>query len=405
MPGTTSTSRFGHGSHGSGAGVADVAAAEDSPELHRVAPARLTSLDAFRGATIAAMILVNNPGSWSYVYAPLRHAEWHGWTPTDLIFPFFLFIVGVAMPISFGKRLARGDSRRRLLAHVVRRSSILFALGLFMAAFPGFGDWGTLRIMGVLQRIGLVYLIASLLYLMLRPRGRWAAAGLLLLGYWALMTLVPVPGSGAGDLSPAGNLGAFLDRILLGQGHLWHGDPWDPEGLLSSLPAVATTLLGVFTGEWIVSRRPGWRKSLGLAAASLLAIALGLLWGRAFPINKSLWTSSYVVFTAGMAGLCLAASYWAIDVRGWKTWSKPFVVYGMNAIAVFVASGLVTKAMVRWRVPSGGETTSLYHWIYERLFASWAGPLNGSLLFALSYIAFWLGLMWILYRRKIFIKI
>jgi predicted acyltransferase len=367
---------------------------------------RLVSLDAFRGATIAGMILVNNPGSWSYVYAPLRHAEWHGWTPTDLIFPFFLFIVGVAMPISFGRRLQRGDSRRELMKHVVRRSAILFGLGLFMRLYPTFSDWDTLRIMGVLQRIAVVYLIASILYLTLQQRGRWTAVAVLLLGYWALMTLVPVPGSGAGDLSAEGNLGAFLDRLILGQDHLWQQNPWDPEGLLSSLPAVATTLLGIFTGEWITSGRSALIKVRGLLLAGIIGIVVGMLWHQLFPINKNLWTSSYVVFTAGMALLIFGLFYWTIDVRGWRTWSKPFVVYGMNAIAVFVASGLMTKTLVRWRIPiEGGETTSAYSWIYQNVFASWAGPLNGSLAFAISYILFWLAIIWILYWRKIFIKI
>ncbi len=367
---------------------------------------RLISLDAFRGATIAGMILVNNPGSWSYVYGPLRHAEWHGWTPTDFIFPFFLFIVGVAMPISFGKRLARGDSRKELMKHVVRRSLILFGLGLFMALFPKFSNWDTLRIMGVLQRIAVVYLIASALYLMLEKRGRWVALGALLFGYWAVMTLIPVPGFGAGDLSAEGNLGAFLDRLILGQDHLWRQDPWDPEGLLSTLPAVGTTLLGIFTGEWIVSDRSNQQKVRGLLAASVAALVIGSLWDLLFPINKNLWTSSYVVFMGGMGGLIFGFFYWAIDLRGWKAWSKPFVVYGMNAIAVFVASGLLTKTLVRWRVPvEGGETTSMYSWIYTNVFASWLGPLNGSLAFAISYILFWLAIIWILYWRRIFIKI
>lgn len=386
--------------------IEDDVAVQEPSTLELAPPGRLTSLDAFRGATIAGMILVNNPGSWSHIYAPLRHAAWHGWTPTDLIFPFFLFIVGVAMPISFGKRLGRGDSRGQLMGHVVRRSLILFGLGLFMALFPTFGGWDTLRIMGVLQRIAVVYLIASLLYLGLGRRGRWATLGVILLGYWAAMTLIPVPGGAAGDLSAEGNLGAWLDRLILGQEHLWRQDPWDPEGLLSTLPAVGTTLLGIFTGELITSERGRLEKVRWLLAASAVAIVVGLLWDLVFPINKSLWTSSYVVFTAGMGGLLFGLFYWAIDLRGWKTWSKPFVIYGLNAIAVFVASGLLTKALVRWRVPAGGgETTSAYTWIYENLFATWAGLLNGSLAFAMSYIVFWLAIMWVLYWRQIFIKI
>ncbi len=220
------------------------------------------------------------------------------------------------------------------------------------------------------------------------------------------MTLVPVPGYGAGVLTAEGNLAAHLDRLILGQSHLWRGDPWDPEGLLSTLPAVGTTLLGIFVGEWLVSRGTPERKAAILAAASLGAVGVGLLWGQLFPINKNLWTSSYVVFTAGMGGLLLAAFYWAIELRGWRGWSRPFVIYGVNAIAVFVLSGLLTKVLVRWTLPAeGGATTSAYSWIYTHVFASWAGPLNGSLAFAVSYVLFWLFLMWLLYRRAIFIKI
>ena len=367
----------------------------------KVLPAgRLLSLDAFRGLTIAGMILVNNPGSWSHIYAPLRHAEWHGWTPTDLIFPFFLFIVGVAIPFSFGKRLTRGDSRRDLIGHVIRRSVILFALGLFMAAYPRF-DLGSLRIMGVLQRIGLVYLLAASSFLFLSRRGRaWMVAGLLL-GYWALLTFVPVPGYGVGDLSPEGNLGAYLDRMILGD-RLWRGT-WDPEGLLSTLPAVATTLLGIFTGEWLRSERTPNAKVGGLLAGGVIGMGMGLVWGLSFPINKPLWTSSYVLFTAGAGLILLAFFFWIVDVRGLQAWAKPFIVYGMNAIAVFVASGLVAKQMGLFRV--GPTEVPLKSWIYNELFASWAGPLNGSFLFAISYVLIWLAIMWVLFQRRIFIKI
>ena len=362
---------------------------------------RLTSLDAFRGLTIAGMILVNNPGSWRHVYWPLGHAEWHGWTPTDLIFPFFLFIVGVALPFSFGKRLARGDSRRDLLLHVVRRSAILVAVGFLLGGFPRF-DLSSIRILGVLQRIGIVYLFAAPAYLFLRPRGRWILTAALLLGYWALMTLVPVPGYGAGVLTQEGNLAAYVDRLFM-DGHMWN-EGWDPEGLLSTLPAIGTTLLGIFAGEWLRSERAGGPKTWGLLTAGVIGVATGLAWGLFFPINKGIWTSSYVVFTAGAALLLLGLFYWTIDVRMWRSWSKPMVVYGMNAIAVYVASGLVAKIMGMWMV-GGGEGVPLKAWIYQHLFASWSGPLNGSLAFAVSYVLLWLGLIWILYLRRIFIKI
>jgi predicted acyltransferase len=348
------------------------------------------------------MILVNNPGSWAHIYAPLRHAEWHGWTPTDLIFPYFLFIVGVAIPFSFARRLASGAARADLMRHVVRRALILIGLGLAMRAVPDF-DVFTMRYYGVLQRIGLVYLAAAPAYLFLDDRGRKVLTVGLLLGYWALMSWVPVPGYGAGDLSPDGNLAAWLDRLIL-NGHLWQ-ETWDPEGLLSTLPAVATALLGIFTGEWLRSDALPPERARGMVIAGVALTAVGWAWGLVFPINKNLWTSSYVVFTAGTALLLLAAMYWLMDAKGRRgPWMQWMVVYGMNAIAVFVASGMLSKTLGRIRV-GGEDGTSLYNAIYQVAFRSWAGDVNGSLAFALTYVAFWLGAMWILHARRIYIKI
>lgn len=361
---------------------------------------RVLSLDAFRGLTIAGMILVNNPGSWAYVYPPLAHAAWHGWTPTDLIFPYFLFILGVAVPYSFGRRLSEGADRGDLLRHIARRSAILVLLGLAMRAVPDF-DVTTMRYYGVLQRIGLVYFFAAAAFVYLGVQGRIALSVALLLGYWAAMMLVPVPGYGAGDLSPDGNLAAWLDRLLL-DGHLWQGT-WDPEGLLSTLPAIATSLLGIFTGEWLRGDGTGAVKTRIILFVGVAATFVGWAWGLVFPINKNLWTGSYVVFTAGTALLALGALYWLIDVRRHRgRWQEWMVVYGRNAILVFVASGMVTKAMARIHI---GEGTSLYGWIYENAFRSWAGDYPGSLAFALSYVLFWLGIMWILHRRHIYLKI
>ncbi|MDA0328426.1 MAG: DUF5009 domain-containing protein [Gemmatimonadetes bacterium] len=363
---------------------------------------RLVSLDAFRGLTIAGMILVNNPGSWSFVYPPLAHAAWHGWTPTDLIFPYFLFIVGVATPFSFRRRLAEGAERSDLLRHIVRRSLMLILLGLAMRAIPDF-DFFEMRWAGVLQRIGLVYLAAAGAYVYLGRRARWIGAGTLLVGYWALMTWVPVPGYGPGDLSPDGNLAAYLDRLLMG-GHLWQGS-WDPEGILSTLPAIATALIGTFTGEWLQSGREPRVLTRGLLLTGSLLVPAGLAWGVVFPINKNLWTSSYVVFTAGTALLLLGSLYWLIDVkakRGW--WEQWMVVYGMNAIAVFVASGMLSKAMGRVRV-GGLDGTSLYNWIFENGFRSWAGDYNGSLAFAMTYVVLWLGVAWAMHARRLYLRI
>lgn len=372
---------------------------------------RLVSLDAFRGLAIAGMILVNNPGSWAHVYGPLRHAPWHGATPTDLIFPFFLFGVGVSMSLSFAARTARGDSRRDLAKHVARRALIIYGLGLFMAAYPGF-DLSTVRLVGVLARIALVYLAAGALVLALSRRAVCAVMLALPLAYWALMSWVPVPGFGAGDLSAEGSLAAWLDRLLLGA-HMWSGGGgvYDPEGLLSTLPAVSTALAGLFTGDFLRSERdrgPRAATSVRLALGGAALVAAGLVWDAVFPINKPLWTSSYVAWSAGWALLALAALHWVVEVRGLHGWTRPLVIYGMNAITVFVASGLAARTLIVWRVPAGrgpGETTSLYNLVYEAGFVPWAGRLNGSLAFALATVLFWFGILWALSARRIFIKV
>jgi predicted acyltransferase len=364
---------------------------------------RSLSLDAFRGITIAAMILVNNPGSWSYVYPPLRHAEWHGWTPTDLIFPFFLFIVGVAIEFAVVGRLERGESRTNLIRKIVRRSLILILLGLLLAGFPRF-DFSTMRFPGVLQRIGLVYLLASLIVLKFNTRGQVIATVGLLLGYWLIMMAVPVLGYGAGDLSPDGNLAAYVDRLVFGD-HIWR-DMWDPEGLLSTIPAVATAMLGVFTGKLLRSGKNGGEITSRMFVLGWAAIILGLFWGIAFPINKNLWTSSYVLFTTGAALQFLGVCHWLIDVKGYQRWAHPAVVFGRNAIVVFVLSGLLVKTLIRISMElADGTTVSAYAWIYRTLFVPWAGPLNGSLAFAIGNILIWYGLMELLYRKRIFVKI
>jgi predicted acyltransferase len=373
------------------------------------APSRLASLDAFRGMTIAGMLLVNNPGSWSHVYAPLRHAPWHGWTPTDLIFPFFLFIVGVAMSYSFAGPLARGEPRGRLLGRAAKRAALLVALGLVLQSYPWWGyDYATLRIPGVLQRIGLVFLLAAPLVLWAGRRGQAVAAALLLVGYWAAMRWVPVPGIGAGVWEPGQDLGAYLDRAAFGTAHLWRqAGTWDPEGLLSTLPALATTLIGVLTGGWMRERRNAAGMLLGLMLAGAALMVLGSVWAWSFPVNKNLWTSSYVLLTAGIAMQTLAACYWLLDVKGWRAWAYPFTVFGTNAIAAFFLSGLVARAMITHRVPSGaaGDTVTLKAALYEPLLASWLQPLHASLAFAVAYTALWLGAMAVLYHRRIFIRV
>ena len=324
---------------------------------------RLRSLDVFRGAAIAGMILVNNPGDWGNTYAPLLHAEWHGWTPTDLVFPFFLFAVGVAIPLAFARRLeAAGGDRRSLYRQIVRRTLILLALGLVLNWFPFVGrDWSTARLPGVLQRIALVYLCASLAFLHLRPRGRWILAAGLLSGYWLALELVPVPGFGAGDLSPAGNLAGHIDAALLGA-HVWRHAPGpaDPEGILSTIPAVVSALAGVFTGEWLRGGREPRDKLIGLFVWGNLLLAAGVALAGWLPLNKNLWTSSYVVFSSGFALVVLAVAYYFVDLRSRDGWALPFDVFGKNSIVAFVGSGLMARllGMIRW-AGAGGEPVAL----------------------------------------------
>lgn len=358
--------------------------------------ARLLSLDAFRGITVAAMVLVNNPGTWRAVYPPLRHAEWHGWTPTDLVFPFFLFIVGVAIPLALGRRLAAGQSRSAVAVKILRRSAIIFALGLLLHAVPDF-DLANIRIPGVLQRIAVCYLVAALLFLWTGWRTQAGLVIALLLGYWAALALVPVPGFGPGNLSPEGSLAAYLDRSLLGP-HIWRAARvYDPEGVLSTVPAIATTLIGVLAGHWLTAGRTPGTTVAGLLTAGVAGFGLGELWGLWFPINKPLWTSSYAVMSAGLALLVLGVCYWVVDVRGWRAWTRPFVALGVNALALFFLSSLVARLLLIVKV----DRAPLHAWLFDRFFAPWAAPINASLAFASAYLLLWLFVMWMLDRSRI----
>lgn len=375
------------------------------------------SLDAFRGMTIAAMMLVNNPGTWSAVYPPLLHAQWHGWTPTDLIFPFFLFIVGVAVAFAYEKRLVLGSDKRPLVLKALRRSAILFGLGLLLAAYPFFDfspefalrDFSTLRIPGVLQRIAVCYLAATLIFLYLKPRWEYVIGAAILLCYWAAMTSIPVPGHGTGVLDdPAGTLAGYLDRIVFGD-HLWAqaNRQWDPEGFLSTFPAVVTTLMGVWTGRLLLADTSPLEKTVRLLIWGLAALSAGYVWDWFFPINKSLWTSSYVLLSGGLAMCGLGICYWAADVRGRTGWAKPFVEYGVNAITVYVLSGLLVKTILVIQVPAGpgGDAVSLQSAIYQNIFAPLGPPRLASLLYALIWVAgLYLIAHW-MYKRRIIVKV
>ena len=361
---------------------------------------RLLSLDVFRGITIAGMVLVNNPGSWEHIYWPLEHAQWHGWTPTDLVFPFFLFIVGVAITLALGSRVETGGSKRDLYLKIIKRTLIIFALGLFLNGFPYF-SLGELRIPGVLQRIAVCYFFASIIFLNTRWRTQIVIAIALLLFYWILLKFVPAPGFAAGDLTKEGSLPSFIDRIVFGK-HVWaQAKVYDPEGVLSTIPALVTTLIGVLTGHWLRTEKSRMEKVAGMFVAGAVLLAIGWGWHAFFPINKALWTSSYVLFTGGLALQFLALCYWLIDIKGYSRWAKPFEIFGMNAIALYVGAGLMAELFGVIKV--GGEP--LGGWIYDHLFASWASPVNASLAFAISFVLVWLFFMWILYRRRIFIKI
>ena len=361
---------------------------------------RLASLDVFRGLTIAGMVLVNNPGSFDHVYAPLRHAAWHGWTPTDLVFPFFLFIVGVALTFALPRQL-EAAGRRRLYVGILRRSLVIFALGLLLNTWPEF-DLADLRVAGVLQRIAVVYLLTAVLFVETSRRAQlWTLSGLLL-GYWAAMLLLPVPGQGAGRLTPEGNLASWIDRAVL-PGRVWNG-VFDPEGLLTTLPSIATCLIGVFTGYWIRSGRPRAEIAAGMLTAGWGLILAGLAWDLVFPINKNLWTSSYVLFTGGAALEALGCCYWLIDVRGHRGWAQPAVVFGLNPIALYVGSTLLPPAMYRIKLPVAPEGTTVNSVLWDTLFSGWRNPMAASLVYALAYLGIWWLLMAWLYRKRIFLS-
>ena len=368
---------------------------------------RLRSLDVFRGATVAAMVIVNNPGDWSTVYWPLLHAEWHGWTPTDLIFPFFLFIVGVSLALS---------SRATSVAGVMRRGAIIWGLGLLLAAFPYF-NLATVRVPGVLARIAWCYVAAALAARAVadrRDRSRIAlvAALVLFAAYWLLLTTVPFPGGVPGDLTPAGNIAAWFDRTLFGR-HVWRGGAFDPEGLLSTVPAIGTTLCGVLAG-WLVKEGRSPRAIVSaLLMWSLAGVLAGLFVAVWLPINKSLWTSSYALFTAGLASATLAVCYWLLDSSSWlldssptarwRAVAEPFIALGRNAILLFVLSGLIAKTLIylKWPDPS----TSLGSWIYATGFQPFAPPQVASLLFAIANLLLLYALLAVLHRRKIYLTV
>lgn len=362
---------------------------------------RLVSLDAFRGLTILLMIVVNTPGSWSYVYPPLRHSEWHGATPTDLVFPFFLFIVGVAMWFSF--KSYENKITSAAFIKITKRTALIFLIGLFLNAFPKF-NLEHLRIMGVLQRIALAYGLAAISVLLLPRWGRWAFSAFILLGYWALMYLM----GGSDPYSLEHNFATSIDISLFGEAHVYKGFgiPFDPEGLLSTLPAMVNVMFGYFIGE-LISTTKNFKKIIGkLIPIGIAGIVLGVIWDITFPINKPIWTSSYVVYTVGIALLTLSLFIWLIDIKGFKKWITPLLVYGTNPLLIFVLSIVWVKVIIYLvHFGVGEEQISGYGWLYQSVFVPIGGNMFGSLLFALFHgVLFW-AVGYILYKKKIFLKL
>jgi predicted acyltransferase len=362
---------------------------------------RLLSLDAFRGATIAGMILVNNSGDYANTWWPLLHQPWHGWTPTDLIFPFFLWMAG--MSLVFSRRIGFRAALWRAVKLVLLGLLVNFTTGGFALPLR----WG-----GVLQRIGLCYLAAWAAKRYLKPRGQAVLAALLLVGYWAAMKHVVGPEGFVPNLDPQTNLSAQLDRVFL-SGHLYRWTKmWDPEGVLSTFPAIATALLGLLTGEWLRSSREPRPKAFGFVAGGLVMFVLGLLWGEAapswllFPVNKNLWSPSFVLLTGGLAAALFGLTWWAVDVRGVRWWTGPFVTYGKNAIAVYVGSEILSGAWgtIRWAGTSGVVQT-LQERMHELLFASWLPPMHAAFAFALANVVFWWAVARWMDRRGIYLKV
>jgi predicted acyltransferase len=381
---------------------------------------RLLALDVFRGMTITAMILVNNPGSWQHIYPPLEHAKWHGWTLTDLIFPFFIFIVGVSISLSGQRQREQGLGHAHIIRHALLRMLKLLLLGFFLALFyynfsAANYDWFTerlmqIRFMGVLQRIAVVYFACVLLWMFLSRLQLLVCMLMILVVYWLAMAFIPyhddVGNQYVGLLDYANNLSAWLDSRLFAKTHLYYASAqpfaFDPEGVFSTLPAIASGLSGVLAGQWLLlSHYSMGHKAKWLAICGVVALLLGQVWANWLPINKALWTSSYVLLTSGYAALALAGLMYVLDIKQWRLWAAPFLVFGANSIAFFMFAGVVGRLVIMFHI---GEV-SVKSWLYTHIYQPWLGDLNGSLAYAFSFLLLSYVVMFVMYRKHIFWKV
>lgn len=361
---------------------------------------RLISLDALRGLTIAAMILVNSPGDWGHVYPPLQHAAWHGMTLADLVFPFFIFVMGVSVVLGYGKQRDAGRTFGDVFPKILRRTLILMALGLLLNLVAQSGE---LRIAGVLQRIGLVFLFCAMLYMTTSWRTQLLVTSAILLGYWLALSFIPYPGGDAGTLEPGNNLAAWIDRMLL-PGAMYQGN-WDPEGLASTLPAIASGLTGVLGGHLVRSDMPMKNKLYWLTWPGLACIVIGIAWSTVFPLNKNLWTSSYVLCTSGLAAALLAVSIYLIDVLGIRRGMSPWLIFGANSITVYVLHGLLFRPLQGIPVTTGEPRLATQPWFNQSLVSAGMAPEFVSLLWAVAYTGLCFVPIWVMYRKGWFVRI
>ncbi|WP_395049563.1 acyltransferase family protein [Flavobacterium sp.] len=419
---------------------------------------RLTSLDVFRGFTIMMMTIVNNPGSWSSIYPPLEHAEWNGCTPTDLVFPFFIFIMGTAIPFAMPAKVFGPATFNKIMVRSLR----IFCLGLFLnffskielfglegialligklvltfavayallgtfstkikmvlafsvlgillfLAYSGIEAYQDVRIPGVLQRIGIVYFFTSLVYLKANLKTQILVVASLLLIYWGLMTLVPIPGIGAANLEKGTNLSAYIDGLFL-KNHMWSQSiTWDPEGILNTIPAIASGIMGMLIGQVLNQSLPKLEIVKKMSVIGLVLVILGLIWNIVFPINKSLWTSSHVIYTAGLASLCLSLLYYIIEIADYKKWTKLFLIWGVNPMIVFFFSGIIPRVLTMIKVEHPGipnEPLGFQSYFYNYgITPYFVNPMNASLAYALIYAIFWSFILWILYKNKLIFKV